>query len=155
MTEKGRFHRNHVWVTLKDNSLPSPQNQSFWSPFPGLGGLGLDPAKLWPDPEACHPISSSRSLKRRKKSGARGKEAGTEVDAMKKLLGDLKGVVAVVTAQAWEWQNTAGGDEALSLLCTTLCHWVAGLTFLPWFGKEQSLLLWVMELSILCFSPIL
>lgn len=58
---------------------------------------------------------------------------------MKKLLGDLKGVVAVVTAQAWEWQNTVGGHEALSLSDTG----VAGLTILLWFGKEQSLFLWV------------
>lgn len=70
---------------------------------------------------------------------------------MKKLLGDLKGVVAVATAQAWEWQNTAGGDEALSSYALLSVAGVAGLTIFPWFGKEQSLLLWVMELSILCF----
>lgn len=52
-----------------------------------------------------------------------GKRQGRKWDATKKLLGDLKGVVAVVTAQAWEWQIAAGGDEGLFLLCTTVCHW--------------------------------
>lgn len=70
---------------------------------------------------------------------------------MKKLLGDL-----------WEWwqqsQLRLGNDRPLqgemkpcpsyALLSVT---GVAGLTILSWFGKEQSLLLWVMELSILCF----
>lgn len=74
-----------------------------------------------------------------------------EVDALKKLLGDLKGVVEVATAQAWEWRTLQREMKPCPSYALLSVTGVAGLTILPWFGKEQSLLVWVMELSILCF----
>lgn len=69
---------------------------SVLSPLPVLGGLHLNAA----EPQACHPISNSRSLERRKKPGAPGKGAGWErAAAMKKLLDDIKRTVLAVTAQ--------------------------------------------------------
>lgn len=61
-----------------------------------------------------------------------------EVDALKKLLGDLKGVVAVATAQAWEWRTLQGEMKPCPSYALSLSlGWLGSPSFLG-LGRSKA-----------------